>query len=237
MSGTTDNGAGYRGSGNLLSGGNEFNAISFLIEQVIAGKAFASMVKVMSVTGGGTGQPPIVSVHPMVDQIDGAGKQHPHGTVYNIPCFRLQGGNGAIILDPAIGDIGQAIICHNDISKVKATSTGAGPGSFRRNDWSDGCYFGGFLNGGPTQYVQFAAGGMNITTTGTVTINAPGNVTVVAPLATFSGNINCTGSITATGGVKDAGGSLAALRAAYDIHRHTGVTTGAGTTGTTDTPA
>lgn len=230
MSGTTNTGGGYRGPLGLQTGGNEFNAISFLVNQIIAGKAFAAMVKVISVSG------TTVAVQPLVDQVDGNGKQYPHGTIYNIPAFRLQGAYGAVILDPGVGEIGQAVICHNDISKVKATGAQAGPGSARRNNWSDGCYFGGFMNAAPTQFVQFDAGGITITSTGTVTINAT-SATVNAATSTFNGNIHASGTISASGGVSDGGGSLAALRSDYNIHKHTGVTTGGGTTGPTDSPA
>jgi hypothetical protein len=159
-------GSGYVGQSWLQTGGTSFNALSFLVHQIIAGKAFAALVKVLTVTGGGTGQPPLVAVQPMVNQVDGFGNQVPHGTIYNLPCFRLQGGVGAVILDPAVGDIGQAIICDRDISAVKATGAIGGPGSFRHNDWSDGCYFGGFLNVAPTAYVQITAAGINIVAPG-----------------------------------------------------------------------
>jgi hypothetical protein len=235
MSGTLLTSGGYRGAAWQNTGGNNFNAMSFLVNQILAGKAFAAMVQVKSVTGGGAGTPPIVSVQPMVAQINGKGEPTPHGTIYNIPCFRLQGGNGAIILDPAIGDIGQAIICDRDISVVKATGAPGTPGSWRQNDWADGCYFGGFLNAAPTQIIQFAAGGITITTPGTVTVNAA-SATVNATTSTFNGDIHASGSISAGGGVSDGAGSLGALRSAYDIHKHTGVTTGGGTTGPTDTP-
>ena len=142
MTDSLPTGGGNVGSAWLFQGTNDFNALSFLIHQVIAGKAFASLVQVKSVTGGtATGKPPFVSVQPLVAQIDGLGNQTPHGTVYNLPCFRLQGGNGAIVLDPVVGDIGQAIICDRDISNVKATGAASGPGSWRQNDWADGSQF------------------------------------------------------------------------------------------------
>ena len=171
-------GSGYVGQAWLQTGGTSFNALSFLIHQVIAGKAFAALVKVVSVTGGGAGQPPYAAVQPLVNQVDGFGNQVPHGTIYNLPCFRLQGGAGAIILDPVIGDIGQAIICDRDISVVKATGAVGGPGSFRNNAWSDGCYFGGFLNAAPTAYVQIGGGNISIVAPGTITITAGGGTKI-----------------------------------------------------------
>ena len=234
MSGALPTGGGYRGAAWQNTGGNDFNAMSFLVRQIIAGKAFAAIVQVKSVTGGGVGTPPIVSVQPMVAQVNGAGEPTPHGTIYNIPCFRLQGGNGAVILDPAVGDIGQAIICDRDISVIKATAAPGVPGSWRQNDWADGCYFGGFLNAAPAQFVQFGAGGITITTTGTITVNAT-SATVNAATSTFQGNVVATGTITGAA-INDGTGSLGALRSAYDAHKHPGVTTGGSSTGTTDTP-
>jgi hypothetical protein len=149
-----------------------FNALSFLVDQIIDGKAFAALVEVMAVKDGGVGSPPIVAVQPMVSQADGLGNLTPHGTVYNLPCFRLQGGAGAVILDPVVGDIGQAIICHRDISTVKNTRAIAGPGSNRKNSWSDGCYFGSFLGAAPTNYVQITQDGINIVSLGTINITA-----------------------------------------------------------------
>ena len=171
-------GAGYVGQSWLQTGGTSFNALSFLIHQVIAGKAFAALVKVISVTGGGTGQPPYAAVQPLVNQVDGFGNQVPHGTIYNLPCFRLQGGAGALILDPVVDDIGQAIICDRDISFVKTTGAVSGPGSFRHNDWSDGCYFGGFLNAAPTAYVQIGGGNISMIAPGTITITAGGGTKI-----------------------------------------------------------
>ena len=45
-----------------------------------------------------------------------------------------------------------------DISTVKNTKAVSNPGSQRTYDWSDGLYLGGFINGAPTQYLQFLGG-------------------------------------------------------------------------------
>ena len=78
-----------------------------------------------------------------------------------------------MILDPLEGDIGQAVICDRDTSNVKANAAPAGPGSFRQNDYADGCYFGGFLNGAPDNYIWLKANGdMEIVATGTIAITS-----------------------------------------------------------------
>lgn len=149
------------------------NALDYMIRQVIAGKAFNCLVQVKSVTGGGVGSPPRVSVQPTVGQIDGNNNVIPHGEIFDIPAFRLQAGNAAIIIDPIVGDIGAAIICDRDISNVKANVAPSGPGSFRHNDYADGCYFGSFLGSAPSNYVQVTQSGINIVSTGPVAITSP----------------------------------------------------------------
>lgn len=170
--GTVPEGSDYQGQATPYAEPNLVNALDYMIRQVVAGKAFACLALVKSVMGGGVASPPRVSVQPMVSQIDGDANQIPHGEIFDIPVFRLQGGNGAMILDPLVGDIGQAIICDRDTSNVKASAAPAGPGSFRQNDYADGCYFGGFLNGTPENYVQVTQDGMNIVSTGTIAITS-----------------------------------------------------------------
>jgi hypothetical protein len=215
--GTLPTSGGYAGPMGLQTPANPFNAISFLVQQVIAGKAFSALVQVKSVIPGGHAGATTVSVQPMVNQIDGLGNQVQHGTIYNLPCFRLQGGANAVVLDPVVGDIGQAIICDRDISTVKVTRAVAGPGSWRQNSWADGCYFGGFLNVAPTQYVEFTGGGVNVVSTGTISLSAPGNIT-----------------ITSSAGLITVAGPLGVSVAGKDFltHEHTGVTAGISNTGT-----
>ena len=196
--------AGQIGFGGL---GTPYQDIDFLVRQIIAGKAHAALVKVISVQGGGISTPSIVAVQPMTNQQDFLGNQTPHGVIYNIPCFRLQGGEAAFIVDPVPGDIGQAIICDRDISTVKATGQVSPPGSWRQHSWSDGCYFGGFLGAPPTQYVQITQSGINIVTTGNISMTAGGTI-----------------SITGSGGTSIDGKP-------FLPHEHSGVTVGGGHTG------
>jgi len=208
MSGTLPTSGGYAGAAWQNTGKTPHSAIDFLVRQIVAGMAFSAMVQVKAVHGGGVGSPPTVDVQPMVNQVDGFGNQVPHGTIYNLPCFRLQGGNGAVILDPAVGDIGEAVICDRDISTVKQTRAVSGPGSFRQNDWADGCYFGAFLGATPTDYVHIiGGGGIHLVTASPLTITAS-NVTLDA-----AGNLAVLGDITAGVG----GGDQIGLR----THRHT----------------
>jgi hypothetical protein len=136
-------------------GAGHFNALQFMVEQVMAGNATAKVVQVKSVTGGGLSTPPRVSVQIMVNQYDGSGNSTPHGIINNVPVMRLQGGSNAVIIDPVVGDIGIMVCADRDISAVKATAKVSNAGSFRRFDPADGLYIGGVLNAAPLQYVWF----------------------------------------------------------------------------------
>lgn len=142
---------------------SEYNTRQFQIDQALALVRTATPVKVMAVTNtGGLSPVGFVDIQPIVNQLDGAGNKVVHGTVFNVPYFRLQGGASAVIIDPKVDDIGLAIICDRDISTVKATKDQANPGSFGRFDISDAIYLGGILNGDVTQYIQFNDDGVTI---------------------------------------------------------------------------
>jgi hypothetical protein len=139
----------------------------------------------------------------------------------------VQGGSNAVIIDPVKGDIGVAIMCHRDISKVKATKALAGPGSNRQNDYSDGLYIGGFLNGAPTQFVQFTSSGIVITSPMQITLNAPlialnGEVTQTQGSAS-AGTVTIQGPLNVTNDVIAEGTSL-------HTHVHSGVNRGSADT-------
>jgi len=156
------------------SGVTEFNALSFLIRQILGELNVAALVRVESVTNSdGVAAVGFVDVQPLVSQQDGFGNAVPHGVLYNIPYARIQGGANAVILDPVVGDIGFAVFADKDISVVKNTKKQASPGSARRFSMSDGIYLGGVLNGTPTNYVQFSGNDINITATGNVNISSP----------------------------------------------------------------
>lgn len=165
---------GYPGQAWFQTSGNQFQALDFMIRQVIAGKAWSGLVLVVAVHGGGIDSPSTADVQPMVNQQDVLGNQQPHGVVYGLPCFRYQAGSAAVIVDPVIGDIGHAIICDRDISGVKASRAISPAGSYRQQSWSDGIYYGSVLGSTITDYVKISSGKIDIVSSGTISITAGG---------------------------------------------------------------
>lgn len=137
---------------------NSFNELDFVIRQRISNINTAIVVKVVKVKT----DTKSVDVLPMVQQISADGSVIDHGTVYNIPYFMLQGGVNAILINPAIDDIGLLVCCSRDISGVKNAKQVAPPSSRRMHTFSDGLYIGGFLNQDPTRFIEFNDSGINV---------------------------------------------------------------------------
>lgn len=140
---------------------HDFNAAMFAVRMLLAQMDTMKLVQVQAVTGGGgaIAAAGTVDVLPLVNQIDGAGNATSHGTVYGIPWWRMQGGDSALICDPAVGDIGYVAISDRDISSVKTNKARSNPGSLRKFDIADGVYVGGVLNDVPVQYLVFDSNG------------------------------------------------------------------------------
>ena len=142
---------------------SELGAVAFIVRQMMAEMSTMKLVQVVSVTGGGEGQPAgTVVVLPLVSQIDGNGYGTPHENLPPIPWSRVQGGKNAIICDPVAGDIGYVVAADRDISKVKSTLAAALPGSRRQFDAADSVYAGGCLNVAPNQYLIFTVDGVRL---------------------------------------------------------------------------
>lgn len=205
---------GYQGELTPNQAAGTFNAMNFLVQQMLARVNTATLVKVVSVTNAGGVEPVgFVDVQPLVNQLDGADKAVPHGVVRGLPYFRIQGGANAVILDPEVGDIGIAVFASKDISAVKATKAQANPGSSRRFNMADGMFLGGVLNGTPSQYVQFDASGITVNSPtkvnvvapdvavncDTAEVNAQTSTTVTCPTSSFDGNVTITGTLGVAG--------------------------------------
>lgn len=187
---TTQGGQGYSGQMGMTDGNSDYNALCFVIQQMLANVRTVVPCRVLAVTAGGLDDTSTVDVQPLVNQMDGLGNATPHGTVLSLPVMRWQGGSNAVILDPAVGDIGLALVCDRDISAVVANKDQAVPGSFRRFSLSDGIYLGGILNGVPTQYVQFTDTGIILADKNSNKIETkPGSIAMTTTSLTVTGSI------------------------------------------------
>jgi hypothetical protein len=213
----------YKGARDLFSSASQYNAMLFLVNQILDGRNTMAVVKIIKVTNAGElAAVGYVDVQPQVNQLDGYGNAVAHGVIHNIPYFRLQGGANAIILDPQVGDLGMCVFADRDISAVKASKAAANPGSARRADMADGLYVGGFLNGVPSQYVRFSASGIKLCSptaiildapaitleaetvvinSETVAVNASESMTITAPNTTIDSDmVSVSGSLTVGAG-------------------------------------
>lgn len=198
-------------------------SFSYAFERLMTGLFFIEIVKVKEVRGVAPNL--VVDVLPLVSRTDRTGSMIPNSIIYNIPVFRLQRGNSAIIMNPVTGDIGMIAVCDRDNSVARANLAQSVPGSSRTHSKSDALYFGGFLNGQPTQFIEFADGAINITSPNPVNITcskanitAPDGVEMQTPLLHVSGNITADGNITDNAGTQAA--SLKELRDKYNSHDH-----------------
>ena len=209
----------YTTFGNAMDTTSEFGRLDFVVRSIMSQQATTTLVIVRAVEGD------TVDVQPMVAQVDGAGNAVDHGVIHGLPVWRLQGGNSAVIVVPAVGDIGLAVFASTDISNVKRAKEPTTPGSFRRFDWADGIYLGGLLNAPATQFVRMDSDGITITAADgqPVTINAD-SVAINADTVSISGDLDVTGSISSGAGSTFDG-------KAFDTHKHSGVTTGGGVSG------
>lgn len=239
------NPVGYLGTADATDNGSDYNANTFLVWSILARVRTMQVCKVMSVTNnGGISPVGFVTLQPLVNQLDGYDNAVPHGEIFNVPYFRLQGGANAIIIDPQVGDIGWTGFADRDISSVKATKAQANPGSKRMFSMADAFYFGGMLNGTPSQYIAFSTSGIAVTSPTQITLTAPKIVanastsfTVNSPQSNFSGAViiqgllswlaGMTGSVSSgvasliTGAVQFVGSITSNGHAIDSTHQHT----------------
>jgi hypothetical protein len=186
---------------NTLS--SDYAKSTFVIEQLIAKINTMTLVKIVACTNAGELSPVgFVDVKILNHLVAGDESPIEHPTLYNIPYFRLQGGNSAIIIDPVEGDIGMCGFCNRDISEIKSKKDFALPASKRKHDYSDGLYFGGLLNGVPEQFIQFNGDGIMIKSPNAINLEAP-NVSISAARLSVSASTDYTGTITANGHIID----------------------------------
>ncbi|QHJ83893.1 MAG: hypothetical protein [Caudoviricetes sp.] len=204
------------------------DAFAFNFNKLLAGHYFIEPVKVVEISGSAPNI--VLDVLPLVMQQDPAGNSIANSTLYNIPLWRLQRGNSAIIMDPVVGDIGLIAICDRDTSLVRENLAEAPPVEKRKHSKSDAVYLGGLWNQAPTQYIEFADNAINVISPNPVNINCT-SVSVTAP----DGMTFNTPTLKVTGDIIDNSSSQSStvkqLRVAYNGHSHpvSGVETGGST--------
>ena len=216
----------------------------FIINRIIGKHRTVTLVQVVAVKNeNGNGEPDTgcVDIKPLVMAKDAQGTLYSHGTIYNVPFFRLQGGSNAIVIDPHVGDIGIAVIADRDISNVKSTKAEAPPGSDRRYSLDQALYIGGLLNGEPQQYIKFTSKGIDITSPTAVTINAPtltfnGNEMIVnakqsVAVTTTTCTLNATQAFNIVSPQSAYTGKVVIKGIDFDTHKHQDVQPGKGMTG------
>lgn len=213
----------------------EYQALAFVIERILSQGAVCAWVQVVSCSNSGSvSAVGTVEVRPLVNQVVPGGVPVPHGVLTEVPYLRLQGGTSAVIIDPVAGDIGLALFASRDSSLVRKAALGIGlalgklfnPGSRRQYDWADGVYLGGILNAVPTQYVQISPAG--------ITLSSQQQITLTAPTITIDGSnaVNISGLVDANGAQISTSGEVTdGLGIVLGTHKHSGVTTGSGTSG------
>lgn len=163
---------GIAGMADASSATGDVNSFDFSVERIMNRRGTMTMVKVVkapydkdgnAIARGARVAVGYIDVVPLVNMLDGAGNAIKHGTVYQIPYTRYQGGKNAIINDPVVGDKGQMFIAHEDLSSVKATGVQANPGSRRRGAYEDGIFL-GVVSGGEDieQYIAYTENGIEI---------------------------------------------------------------------------
>ena len=225
MSGVSQaNQDGVYGQERMASPTGDFNILSFLISQALGRVRTATLARVVAVHGGGLAPVGTVDVQPLVSMVDGAGQAHPHGTVFRVPFFRLQGGDTAVILDPKVGSVGFLVVADSDTSRVRKTGEPAAPGSNRRFDLADGLFIGGWdpFGGTPSRYVLMDASGVKVVD--------PAAITLQAPSITLDGAVHATGDL-AVDGAGSTGGDMTIDGKSFLGHKHGGVQTGGADTG------
>lgn len=216
----------------------EANINEFIFNTLMSRHSFVQLVIVKKVKAG-----PLLDVMPLVSGFSADGSRVDNSTVFNVPVWRLQRGVSAVIMDPIEGDIGLMLCCDRDITKVRDEKKESLPASKRVHSKSDGIYLGGVLNAEPSQYVKFANDGIDIVSPlvvqvngNAVVVNADEKISLNAPIieangqltqgsGSYAGNATFGGTLTATGEITGNGIHLS-------THKHGGVQTGSGNTGT-----
>jgi hypothetical protein len=220
----------------------------FIITKLLRGVHTCDLVRVLAVQPA-SGKVGFVTVQPLVQDTDTSGVVLDQTPIYNVPYMRYQGGSSAVILDPAVDDIGLALFAEGDITNVKQTLEQGAAATDRTHSTADALYIGGVLNPDATQFVHFQPGGagidivspgevtlqsgstVSITSGTTTTVNAPGGFVVNANMTlngTMSGTHTGAGAYAFAGTITAPEAVIAGVT--QSTHAHGGVQTGSGNT-------
>lgn len=215
---------------------SEYNAVSFVIDQAIAKLHTVKIVQVVAVdTDAKT-----VDVLPLVQQIDGNGQLTSQAKIYAVPYRAMLFGKNAVVADPAVDDVGVMVCADRDISAVKETHQEGPPGSLRQYDQADGIYLGGLFGADPEQYVKFTDNGMELHDKNSNSLVSSSTGWLFTGKVTFQQDVVMNAGLGLQGNITDDGGGIytgdfvtsGKVQSGTIIlgtHKHTGVTTGGGT--------
>ena len=225
---------------------NPLTAWAFAFRAAMAYVRTTVPVQVIAVHGGGLAPVGRVDVQPLIQQTDSAGNVMALPVLYGLPYLRWQGGASAVILDPAVNDIGLVCFADRDVSAVIASGKQSAPGSNRRFSLADGFYMGATLNAEPTQYLQFDPdSGITLNSPKTITeqigtdsdaarvvMNSSG---IVLSFGGHSITINSSGIAVSGAQINDstitATGEVTGNNVKLSTHPHSGVTSGSSNSG------
>jgi len=225
---------------------NPLTAWAFAFRAAMAYVRTTVPVQVIAVHGGGLAPVGRVDVQPLIQQTDSAGNVMALPVLYGLPYLRWQGGASAVILDPAVNDIGLVCFADRDLSAVIASGKQSAPGSNRRFSLADGFYMGATLNAEPTQYLQFDPdSGITLNSPKTITeqigtdsdaarvvMNSSG---IVLSFGGHSITINSSGIAVSGAQINDstitATGEVTGNNVKLSTHPHSGVTSGSSNSG------
>ena len=189
----------YLGSERAQHGVNDYSADDFHIQQALNELSTATLVKIVKapydengndITPGDPVPIGYIDVLPLVNQLDGYGNPTQHQTVHRLKYHRYQGGYGAFITDPKIGDVGKMVVADRDTSVVRKTGTQGNPGSRRKFDKADGTYFGQAVAGAPTQYFSWLSQGFKLVDAfGNTLLGTNKGVYINGALITLAGDV------------------------------------------------
>jgi hypothetical protein len=169
-----------------------------LIRALIKDVRTAIPVKVVAMHAG-AGTPPAigtVDVQPLVQTVDGSGKLWSMAKVYGASFCRIESGASAVVVDPAVGDVGLAVVCDRDISSVIASAGLTGPGSARTHDISDLVYVLSLRSSATiTQYLLMNANGITMLSPNTITIQGE-QINLVGPVNQTNGDVTMATKVT-----------------------------------------